>query len=134
MDAWQLWQEMARESEKAARMAELGGCLRSSASRYYYAAYQMVTALLLYRGLTPPPLREAWSHFETPLLLKEQLAPLIRSRTQRNDMASRFGELYKLRITADYVGRDTLRADKLNGARKDASYLFKIADEILPER
>ncbi len=28
MDAWRLWQEMARESEEAARMAKTGGCLR----------------------------------------------------------------------------------------------------------
>lgn len=35
-DAWQLWQEMAHESEEAARLVEAGGCLRSRASRYYY--------------------------------------------------------------------------------------------------
>lgn len=59
MDAWQLWQEMARVSKEAAQLAETGGCLRPAASRYYYAAYQAVTALLLYQGLKPPEGREA---------------------------------------------------------------------------
>jgi len=71
MDAWQLWQGMAREAVEAAWLAEAGGCLRSSASRYYYAAYQAVTALLVYRGLTPPADREAWSHEDTPDLLQD---------------------------------------------------------------
>ena len=76
MEPWQLWQDMARESEQAARLAEDGGCPRSAASRYYYAAYQAVTALLLYRGLTPPEGREAWSHEDTPLSCRDQLRAL----------------------------------------------------------
>ena len=33
MEAWEQWREMARESEEAARLAEVGGCFRSAASR-----------------------------------------------------------------------------------------------------
>lgn len=134
MEAWEQWREMACESEKAARLAEAGDCPRPAASRYYYAAYQVVTALILYRGLTPPEARDAWSHFETPLLLKEQLGPLIPSLDRRNDMARRLGELHKMRIDADYVGLNRMTSGRVNKARKDAGYLFKIVGTILPER
>ena len=72
MDAWELWIAMAREASETAQLADAAGRLRSAASRYYYAAYQTVTALLLYQGLIPPSGVEAWSHFITPTLLNEE--------------------------------------------------------------
>ncbi len=134
MDAWRLWQEMAWESEEAARMAENGGCLRSAASRYYYAAYQAATALLLYRGLTPPTGREAWSHEETPALLQDQLQTLIRSRDRRSDLANRLTELYWLRLSADYRGARPVVAAQIVKAGRDARFILRVADEKLPRR
>lgn len=132
MDAWQSWQEMARESEEAARMAEAGGCLRSSASRYYYAAYQSVTALLLYRGLTPPLGRQAWSHEETPSLLQDHLRTLIRSRDRRNDLADRLTALYWLRLNADDRGVRPVVSAQVVRAGRDARFILRAADEKLP--
>ncbi len=134
MDAWQLWQEMARESEEAARLAEAGGCLRSAASRYYYTAYQAATALLLYRGLTPPLGREAWNHEDTPALLQDQLRTLIRSRDKRNDLAARLVDLYRVRIIADYQGRRVVSLSRLAGAGRDARYILRVTEDVLPER
>ena len=133
MDAWQLWQEMARVSEEAARLAEAGGCLRPAASRYYYAAYQAVTALLLYRGLTPPVEREAWGHDETPALLLDQLRTVIRSRDKRNDLAKRLVDLYRLRIIADYQGSRVLSSGRLTIAARDARYILRVMESVLPE-
>ncbi len=134
MDAWQLWQEMARESEEAARLAEAGGCLRSAASRYYYTAYQAATALLLYRGLTPPLGREAWNHEDTPALLQDQLRTLIRYRDKRNDLAARLVDLYRVRIIADYQGRRVVSLSRLAGAGRDARYILRVTEDVLPER
>lgn len=134
MDAWQLWREMARESEEAARLAEAGGCLRSAASRYYYAAYQAGTALLLYRGLMPPVDREAWSHEETPALLQDQLRTLIRSRDGRNDLADRLAGLYRLRLIADYRGTRAVAAAQVARAGRDARFILRVADAKLPRR
>ncbi len=134
MDAWQLWQEMARDSEEAARLAEAGGCLRSATSRYYYTAYQAATALLLYRGLTPPTEREAWSHEETPSLLQDQLQTLIRSRDRRNDLAHRLTGLYWLRLNADYRGVQRVVAAQVVKAGRDARFILRVADEKLPRR
>ena len=134
MEAWEQWRELAAESERAARNAAQDHCLRSSVSRYYYGCYQAVTALLLYRRLTPPINREAWSHDMTPINLREQLEPLIASRDKRRDLASRLERLYKTRISADYMGSETIDIIKLNSARKDAGYILKTAFDILPER
>ena len=125
---------MARESERAARLAEADGCLRSAANRYYYAAYQAMTAILLYRGLTPPADREAWSHDETPSLIEGQQPLFVGTMSQRRDMAHRLRELYKVRLIADYSGTHDVAAGKVATARKSVGYLFKVADSVLPER
>ena len=133
MEPWQLWQDMARESEQAARLAEDGGCPRSAASRYYYAAYQAATALLLYQGFPPPAGREGWSHAETPELVRDQIRT-IRSRNKRYDLASRLTDLYRLRLRADYQAGQPVRASQLPEAGRDARYILKVMDDVLPER
>lgn len=54
MDAWEQWLAMTREASETAQLAEAAGHLRSAGSRYYYAAYQAVTAMLHYRGAAGP--------------------------------------------------------------------------------
>lgn len=133
MEPWQLWQDMARESEQAGRLAEDGGCPRSAASRYYYAAYQAATALLLYRHLTPPEGREAWGHFDTPALLQDQLRALTRSADLRNDLTRRLRELYRLRLDADYSGLLPVVAGQAAAAGKDSRSLLGVVDKFLPK-
>ena len=130
---WQLWQDMARESEQSARLAEDGGCPRSAASRYYYAAYQAATALLLYRGLTPPTGREAWGHEETPLLVQSQLQALIRSRDSRNDLSGRLSRLYKLRLIADYRGTLGVPTNRIAEAGRNTRFILRVMGETLPK-
>ncbi len=134
MDAWELWREMARESEEAARLAEGAGCLRSAASRYYYAGYQAVTALLLYRGLTPPIDREAWNHEDTPYLVEAQMSPLVKNRQQRKDIVFRLRALYRRRIAADYSGLVIIPEDQVIKAGRDARYILRVVNEHLPEK
>ena len=133
MEAWHLWRDMARESEQAGRLAEDGGCPRSAASRYYYAAYQAATALLLYRGMTPPTGREAWNHVDTPMLLQDQLRAPTRSSDLRNDLARRLRELYQLRLEADYSGLSRQDSGRVSTAGKDSRYLLRRIDQFLPK-
>ena len=134
MDAWKLWLAMAREASETAQMAEAAGHLRSAASRYYYATYQAVTALLLYQGLIPPSGVEAWSHFITPTLLNEETQSLIRPRGKRVDLATRLRELYKLRIIADYTASDRIGTNQIATARRDSGYILSVVNDILPEK
>jgi uncharacterized protein (UPF0332 family) len=132
MEPWQAWYAMALESQRAALAAESAKCWRSSVSRYYYAAYQAVTAVLLYSGLIPPDLEEAWSHAATPDLLEEHFTPYVRSRDARKRLNQTLGELYKLRIIADYRGNAQLEK-RIGGARKYANRLVNVAGDILLE-
>ena len=134
MDAWKLWIAMARESSETAQMAEAAGHLRSAASRYYYAAYQAVTALLHYRGAAVPAGRQAWGHDQTPDLIVDQLAPLLKARDKRKDLARRLERLYKTRIIADYLADQPLRVGGLQAIRRESNYIVKVAEKILPER
>ena len=134
MEAWEQWRDMAAESEEAARLAEAGGCLRSAASRYYYSAYQAVTAMLVYRKVPTPEDRQAWSHDQTPDLIQEQLGPVLQSRDKRNDLTRRLQRLYKTRIVVDYMADRSVRTENLKVVRRDASYILKVAERVLPER
>ena len=112
MANWQKWREMARESQAAAIVLEHDELLRSSASRFYYAAFQISTAVLLYLKLTPPVGEEGWSHASTPEMLREHLEHVLKSMDTRRKLARHLSELYKIRIEADYIGDRTFDTKK----------------------
>ncbi len=131
MDAWIRWLQMAQGSLAAAQALAVQGEARSAASRAYYAAYQAVTALLLYHGMTPPEDREAWSHEATPDLLWH-LAPTTLKQDRRKDMAHRLADLYDLRLIADYVSIAEVEMPSLKTALKDASFIVGIVGDNSP--
>jgi uncharacterized protein (UPF0332 family) len=132
MELWRLWLRMAMESQRAALASEAEGCCRSSVSRYYYAAFQAISAVLLYAGCVPPEGEEAWSHAQTPDMLRVHFEPYVRKRDVRKSLASDLSELYKLRIYADYRGRVVIDG-RLAEARRCSNRLVKVASEILPQ-
>ena len=132
MASWQQWLLMAVESNNAAEDAQSAKHWRSSVSRYYYSAYQAVSAVLIYRGPTPPPEEEAWGHASTPDMIVEHFAPYIRSKDVRQRYANQLRELYSWRIKADYRGKANLQ-DATDKVRMFASRLMQLAETILPE-
>lgn len=132
MALWQDWRALARDSETAARNAEAEGHLRSSVSRYYYAAYQAVSAVLLFRGITPPTGREAWSHAVTPQMIKDHLQRFLPSTTDTEKSANDLSTLYKLRVSADYVTSDQIGSQEIADARQYAEAVIQIAVDNLP--
>lgn len=131
MDAWEQWLLMARGSLASARLLLRQEEIRSSASRAYYAAYQAVTAILLYHGMTPPEDREAWSHDATPDLIR-RLAPTALRQDRRKDIAQRLADLYDLRVTADYISLVEVEELSLKTALKNASFIVGVAGNVLP--
>lgn len=131
MEAWEQWWNMAQGSLAAAQLLAKQGEARSSASRAYYAAYQAVTAVLLYHKLTPPAGREAWSHDATPELIRELQGTIIR-QDARKDVALRLEAAYRERLIADYMGAAEVRAATLKILLKDASFIAKLASDVLP--
>src|SRR5690349_1445382 len=104
---------------------------RSCVSRIYYSAYQAVTAVLLYHGCVPPTDREAWNHIVTPDLIVEQLQSYIPKLDRRKDLANRLSALYKLRVSADYIGSNVIDSSTVQKAMKDGNFLIKNAEKIL---
>ncbi len=129
MDAWERWYQMAQGSLAAAVLLKTQGEARSSASRAYYAAYQAVTAVLLYQGMMPPEGREAWSHEATPELFWK-LSGTVLTQDARRDASSRLEASYALRVHADYVSIAELTELALRGSIKDASFILKLAKRV----
>ena len=117
---------MARESALAAEKAADAGLSRSAASRYYYAAYQAISAVLLYLRIMPPVDREAWSHESTPDLLIDHFAPVLKDKWRRRRMAERLRKLYKIRVDADYVSANEV-GKHLQSVRQDAEFILRWA-------
>lgn len=118
MPDWKRWRDMADESIKAGRELKQD-CPRSAVSRFYYAAYQAGTALLLYRKQQPPETREAWSHADTPEMLKEHLLATVKSKDKVVDLTERLRQLYKVRLNADYAGDAQTTQAIADKARKE---------------
>ncbi len=131
MEAWEKWWRRAVASLEAAELLHRQGYLHSSVSRGYYAAYQAASAVLIYLKTTPPENREAWSHEETPELLRQRLRPRL-ERSQCNDLSNRLGTLYKLRIDADYKTTATLTDIAVTKSIKSVSYFVKTMKFVLP--
>ena len=87
--------------------------------------------VLLYRGLTTPQEREAWSHDDTPALLARESGSLIHSRDTRNDVARRLMELYRLGLLVDYRAGTTVAAAHVSSAGGDARFILKLVSELL---
>lgn len=131
MEAWEKWWRRALDSLDAANLLQAHGHSYSVVSRSYYAAYQAASAVLLYLKTTLPENREAWSHEETPELLRQRLRTLL-ERGQCNDLSDRLGILYKLRIDADYKMTAALTDTAVTEAIKSAAYFVRTMKTILP--
>lgn len=129
MEAWERWWAMAQGSLAAATLLRTQGEVRSSASRAYYAAYQAITAVLLYQGKTPPEGREAWSHEATPELFWK-LSGTVLTQDARRDASSWLEASYALRVRADYVSVAEVTELALRSSIKDASFILKLANKV----
>ena len=128
---WRQWREMSVESLEAARSVERYHP-RSSVSRYYYAAYQQVTAVLHYHGgLVPPDNREAWKHKDTPDMIAAHFRRFI-SRRVVNGLINELTYLYQLRIYSDYVS-NVIVLNQVKDARKSSLYIISVCVKILEE-
>lgn len=130
---------MAYESQVAAFTDETAGRYRAATSRFYYAVYQSVTALLHKAGKQPPGGdtedggREAWSHVTTPEMVLNDLNRYIRNRNEREALASKMRFLYKMRVIADYISTERIDKENFASLASDARYVVKLAGQILAE-
>lgn len=128
---------MAYESQAAAFADETAGRLRSAASRFYYAAYQAVTALLHLVGRQPPLGdeegygREAWSHRTTPDMILTDLNRYIRKKAERENLFRILRFLYKVRVISDYIGSQSIDRKSFNRLAKESRYVVTVVKIII---
>lgn len=80
------WEELSRENLQAAKLLVGHGCLRSSISRSYYAAYCAIAGTAAARGVSFPHGWKNPSHEQMPELIAHNLPlpPVTRRQMNRN--------------------------------------------------
>jgi len=134
MPSWEQWRELAQDSLQAARALLDQGHTRVAASRAYFAAYQMVTGVLLKLEVTLPtnPPRTNWSHQQTQTLYWRAIAQRRTSKhSQLLGLRLAFAELLQTRRTADY--RPDLEIEQAETERLvvKAGSLIDILNELI---
>jgi len=109
------WEDVGVNSFRAAvELFDAGGSrYRSAVSRFYYAAFALLTHELSRRGAPFHAGRETPSHAELPRLIEAHLNQF--SEQRRANLARTVAELYRDRLAADYSRE---RVDK--AAARDA--------------
>jgi len=95
-----LWRDMAQDCFDAASHLRANHHWRSCVSRAYYAAFSVVTAALVDRGVTPRRDYGTWSHTDLPDVA---VTHLLASDAASANLGFAIRRLYRLRIAADYT-------------------------------
>jgi len=116
------WQEIGIDSLRAGREALAGKRCRSSISRFYYAAFSVLTYELARTGVIFRHGRQTPSHAELTDLITVHFTQFTEVR--RSAIALLTARLYRLRLDADYLD---LRLDRriAERAARDAAKLFR---------
>ena len=116
------WQEIGIDNFRAAVALYDGGYYRNATSRFYYAAFSVLTHELIRRGARPAfrDNRATPGHAQLPLLMTAYLSQFSRERLE--NLIGYVGNLYRYRIAADY---SLQRMDK-----SYATKAFRAAEKI----
>ena len=116
------WQEIGIDNFQAAVALYDGGYYRNATSRFYYAAFSLLTFELARTGVVFRLGRQTPAHAELAELIVEHLAQFTEMR--RVAIALVVLRLYRLRLDADYSQQrlDRRAAEK---AKRDAERLFR---------
>ena len=98
------WQEIGIDNFRAGRELFDAGRCRSSVSRFYYAAFSLLTHELSVAGADFGEDQETPNHKALPKLIRLHLTL---SGRKKMEMISLVRRLYSARITADYQRRTT---------------------------
>ena len=116
------WQEIGTDSFRAGREALAGKRCRSSVSRFYYAAFSLLTYELARTGVVFRHGRQTPSHAEMTDLITAHFTQFTEAR--RRAIALLALRLYRLRLGADYTVQ---RIDRRTAERtmRDAAKIFR---------
>ncbi len=116
------WQEIGESNFRAASELYSAGHYRSSVSRFYYAAFSLLTFELPRKGVTFRAGRQTPAHAEVTELIVAHLTQFTEVR--RFALVRLTQRLYRLRLDADYF-EQRLDHQAAQTARREAEKLFR---------
>lgn len=136
MLTWEQWREKSKNSLEAAQILLERKKPVEAASRTYYAAYQMVTAVLIRFNLSPREAFGNWSHHETVEMYQTHVykkANLgFREQQALKRLFPKLRTLMEIRYLADYGDHSKTTAfSSVPSLWRDANRLVSLLNSLL---
>lgn len=116
------WQEIGESNFRAANELYSAGHYRSSVSRFYYAAFSLLTYELTRKGVIFRAGRQTPAHAQLPDYVTDNLTQFTEAR--RAAIGLTVFRLYRLRLDADYFD-DRVDRTLARKAKGNAEKLFR---------
>ena len=135
MLTWEQWREKSNSSLEAARILLESNKPVEAASRAYYAAYQMVTGVLIRLQLNPRGEYGNWSHVETVNMYHTHIcrkADLgFKEKRALKNLVHSFRTLLEMRYRADYGATSIIDLPLVSSLWRDASRLVNLLNSLI---
>jgi uncharacterized protein (UPF0332 family) len=131
----ELWREKSKSSLEAAQILLERDKPIEAASRAYYAAYQMVTAVLIRLNLSPREAFGNWSHHETLEMYQTHVCKKAnlgyKEQQVLRSLLPKFYTLLETRYLADYGDSATIVLPIAKSSWRDANRLVSLLNSLL---
>jgi len=131
---WEQWQEKSQSSLEASQILLENNKPVEAASRTYYAAYQMVTGVLIKLKLSPRGEFGNWSHHETQEMYRTHICRKAdlsyKDRGALNMMSLGFQNLFIARHKADYGLDQSINTLLARTLWRDANRLVRLLENL----
>lgn len=135
MLSWEEWQEKSVRSLEASQILLGNQKPIEAASRAYYAAYQMITAVLIKLKLSPRSEFGNWSHYETQEMYRTHVCQKAdfgyKEKTALLKLRLSFQYLLKIRYKADYGLDKDIDMPVSQAIWRDANRLIKLLENLI---
>lgn len=132
---WQQWREKSKSSLEAAQILLERDKPIEAASRAYYAAYQITTAVLIKLNLSPREAFGNWSHHETLEMYQTHVCKKAnwgyKEQRALKSLLPKFYTLLETRYLADYGDSATIVLPIAKSYWRDANRLVSLLNSLL---
>jgi uncharacterized protein (UPF0332 family) len=135
MLTWEQWREKSASSLAAAKILLDNARPVEAASRSYYAAYQMTTAVLIRLNLSPRSSYGNWSHHETVEMYQTHVCKKanLGYKEQRTlkGLLPKFYTLLETRYLVDYGDASIFEVSVAESYWRDANRLVSLLNSLI---
>lgn len=135
MLTWEQWREKSESSLEAAQVLLERNKPIEAASRSYYAAYQIVTGVLLKLNLIPRGGYGNWSHHETLEMYHTHVCKKVdlgfREQQALKNLFLKLRTLLGTRYLADYGDSSMITLSFAQSLWRDANRLYRLLNSLI---